>query len=516
MNQDEPFIPDTIDEQIDLLASMPLQSSLSPEEQVIQRLHTLYQADQRSTERVWGRLAPRLTEHDADAQTNPRRLQLINESHKERKHPMQSSLRSIRRTGSPRLAQVAAVIFAVLLVGSLLLVLHMAQSARLGTRSNQTTQTGSAPDSVPSLYISRSDGVYRLDARTRKVIWHTRIPGQSQQSVQSGQPQHPVAVQFSSSPMPMPGQRPGTPTVVGNAVYITANGRETALNRENGAILWSRTEPLGMAYLYTDSGLLYFTTNGDFIYAVNPANGAIVATYKPLPGQEFWGGPVVAGGILYYVSHDSILYALRLPKETLLWQQPLSNYRLTFPPYFHDIVIQNGVVYVPVAPMSSQKGKIDAFAAQNGKPLWQSPAIIAAGSTSAITVTDTMVYAANWTGYPDDSVMAFNIHSGALVWQEPFAGAETVQQVDSGLLYLVYDSSSNLGQVAALNATTGKMIWETTGNGFSMDGLLDGVVYGESLDTPNVTIYGLNASTGAQLWAMSEGSSSQWGGMAVA
>lgn len=486
MNQDESFTPDTVDELIDRLAATPLQESMPSEEQVIQRLHTLYQADQQSTERVWGRLALHLAEHDANAQIASRQSLSINEPRKERKHPMQSALHSTRRTVSPRLSQIAAVIFAVLLVGSLLLVLHMAQSARLGTRSNQMTQTGSAPDSIPGLYISRSDGVYRLDAQTRKVIWHTRIPAQ------------------------------GTPTVVGKSVYITANGRETALNRENGAILWSRKEPLGMDFLYADGGFLYFTTNEDFIYAVNPANGAIVATYKPLPGQEFWGGPVVAGGILYYVSANSTLYALQLPKETLLWQQPLSKYRLNFPG-FHAIVIQNGGVYVPVAPMnSSQKGHIDAFAAQNGKPLWQSKAIIMAGATSALTVTDTMVYAANWVDYPDDDVLALNIHTGALVWQEPFAGAMSVQQVDSGILYLAYDSSSNLGQIAALNATTGKMIWETTGNGFSMDGLLDGVVYGESLDSQNMTIYALNASTGAQLWSMAEGLSSQWGGMAVA
>lgn len=118
----------------------------------------------------------------------------------------------------------------------------------------------------------------------------------------------------------------------------------------------------------------------------------------------------------------------------------------------------------------------------------------------------------------DTDVQAFNIHTGALVWQRPFVGAMTVQQVDSGILYLVYDSSSNLGEVAALNATTGKTLWETNySNGFNVDGILDGVVYGESLEAKNIIIYGLNASNGTQLWMMSTGvPSSQWGGMVAA
>jgi hypothetical protein len=66
-------------------------------------------------------------------------------SHKERQPPLQPPFRSTRRTGTNRFAQVAAVVFAVVLVGSLLLVLHMAQAARTGTRPNQTTRTGVQP-----------------------------------------------------------------------------------------------------------------------------------------------------------------------------------------------------------------------------------------------------------------------------------------------------------------------------------------------------------------------------------
>ncbi len=494
MNHDEAFPPDTIDEQVDQFASVSSHESASPEIKVIQRLAAFYEADQHSTERVWKRLEPHLAADDAAAQPVSRSMATLHGSHKKRRPSLQPILRSAQWTGSFRFAQVAAVVFAVLLVGSLLLVFHMAQASRTATRPNQTTQTAGRPASPPGIYISRSDGVYRLNIQTRKVIWHAHVAGQSL---------------F------------GDPVVIGDTVYIIMDGPVSALDAQTGALRWSHNFHGRVTDLYVDDGLLYFNTlfplntlfpSSDTIYAVNPANGTITATYTPK--QAEWTRPVVVDDVLYYTavsagSRNSTLYAVQLPGEKLLWQLQLSNHVLFIAP--KGIIVQNGIVYVQVTQESpSNNGLIDAFDAHTGSKLWQSPAI--AGGLRIVTVTNEMIYAASFGG----ELLAFNIHTHALVWQKSFNTYDI--RAASGMLYIEYGRGS--GQLAALNATTGKLLWQQSkSNGLGLLGIFNGVVYGESWpnDGKDGTIYAFSASNGSQLWAMSTGVPNvQWGGMVAA
>lgn len=84
----------------------------------------------------WQRLASHLVEDVASAQPVKRP-----QSYTERRPAMQRAFRPAQQTGTNRFAQIAATMFAVLLVSSLLLVLHMA-------RSTQATQTGTASPSI--------------------------------------------------------------------------------------------------------------------------------------------------------------------------------------------------------------------------------------------------------------------------------------------------------------------------------------------------------------------------------
>ena len=174
---------------------------------MIPRLSALYTADQQSTERVWERLAQHLTEYNASVQAS-KLPETFQERHQANRPPMQPVSRLPRRMGSPRLMQVVAAVCAALLVGSLLWVLHLAQLAR-------TAQTAAPTASPPGLYINRSDGAYRLNTQTRKVIWHTHLAGQS-----------PFA---------------GIPVVIGDTLYITSGDTIAALDAQSGALRWSRT-----------------------------------------------------------------------------------------------------------------------------------------------------------------------------------------------------------------------------------------------------------------------------------
>lgn len=386
------------------------------------------------------------------------------------------------------MAQVAAVVVAVLLVGSLLLVFHMAQANRTAIRPHQTTRTAGQSASPSGIYISRADGVYRLNIQTRKVIWHTHVAGQSL---------------FA-----------GDPVVIGDTLYIITDGPVSALDALTGALRWSHDFHGRVIDPYLDKGLLYFRTLlplSNALYAVNAANGTIIAIYTPDHGQE-WGSPIVVKGVLYYVAgsaYPSTLYAVQLPEEKILWQQKLSNVSLVPP---RAIFVQNNVLYIQFSSVehSSLQGKLETFDAHTGNKLW--PPLTLAKGVRIITITDTMIYAATFDG----NLLAFDAHTYTLVWQKPFDVGYL--EVASGKLYIDY--GRNGVQLAALNASTGKLLWQQSkSNGLGLVGILNGVVYGENWpnDGKDGTIYAFSASNGSQLWTMSIGVPNvQWGGMIVA
>ncbi len=478
MNHEEAFPPDRVDEQVEQFTYASLHMSLPPGMEVIPRLSALYKADQQSAERVWERLAQHLASSTPEAITVPDR-------YKEREQPIPPSSRLSRHTGSSRLAQVAAILFAALLVGSLLWVFHLAQSTR--TTQTPTTTATMLAGSPHGIYISRSNDVYRLDIRTRKVIWHTHIAGKTRFALIS--------------------------VLIGNTVYVIpgAGGPLTALNAQTGAVRWSRTFKENVLLPTMDDGLLYVRDFFDrrTIYAVNPANGALIATYTPKQGV--WNSPIVVHGILYYEA-GSRLYAMQLPGEKLLWQQQLSNQFL-----FDGLSVQYGVVYASFMQCEcgghDQVGLIDAFDAQTGHKLWQSPALPRGVRT--IAVTDEMIYVAAF-----GELVAFDRHSHTIAWSQPLNTFDLV--VASGTLYMTFDKGNDPNEgFAALDARTGKLLWQKinrAGGGAELAGVLGGIYYGVGVsnDGKEVTLYALNASNGSQLWTMpGEVPYLQWGGMTV-
>lgn len=392
-----------------------------------------------------------------------------------------------RETRFPRIARFMQATTAVLIVGALiagfLFVFAMRHAA-----PGRTTKIGAHSGTPSGIYINRSDGAYRLNIQTRKVIWHTHVAEQSQ---------------FSASPV-----------VIGDSVYITAGTTVSALNAQTGTLRWSHKFSQSVGSPSIDDGLLYFAESGfssSVLYAVNPATGEIIATYTPIQGQKYWSSPIVVNSVLYYTTTPN-LYAVQLPGENLLWQQPVGNHMQ----FLGEISVLNGVVYTQVMRYQqgkqSQAGFIEVFDAQNGHQLWQSPPLPRMVRTA--TVSDTMIYAAAF-----DELAAFDIHTHALIWHQPFNTYSILEA--SGNLYISYAPNNvDLFEIAALNATTGKLLWKTNNsNGIELTDVLNGVIYGVgwSSDGKEGTVYALNASTGSQLWTISTGVPfSQWGGMVVA
>ncbi len=481
MQHDEVFSPESIDEQIEQWASLSSSEVVPPEFEVIPRLSSLYQADQQSTERVWQRLAQHLTKHDANVQSTSKLSAAFPSRPEAERPPRQRVSYLSKHTGSSWLTQVAAILVAALLVGSLLGVLSL-------MHTNHTTHIASMLLATPpGLYFNRLDDVSRLNAQTRKVIWHTHLAGQSR-----------IA---------------GKLVLIGDTVYITSGGTLWALDASNGAMRWSRSFYGSGLSLAMDKGLLYIDVffGKMSLYTVNPNDGAITATYTPPQGG--WNTPTVVDGVLYYTVGPR-LYAVQLSDEKLLWQQQVDTHSL-----IEGLSVQNDIVYAQVMgglDISSPGpvGLIVAFDARSGHKLWQSPAD--PRGVRIVSITDKMLYVATF-----NALLAYDVHIHKLLWQQPFNAGQML--LASGMLYLGnYTSGTDHAGFAALNATTGKLVWQKTndsGGGALLADVHDGIVYGTFWTGQGVgTIYALNASTGSQLWTMPTGATSAayWGGMAVA
>ncbi len=309
---------------------------------MIQQLHAHYEADKRSTEQMWERLTQHVTEHTITMQSDERSRGPLNGTHKERIQPMQLEVPSVKRKSSLRLGMIAAVFFTSLIVGSLLLLLqagHSSQTSSQPPASPACSQYYSGQDgsqlkntvSSHGLYLSKVGGVEKIDPQTCKSVWHTSIP--------STDPRSDV----------------GTPTVIGDTVYVVSD-RLFALDTRNGHIRWSHAD---MSWPFRADGLLY-AENGVItptaLLALNPSDGTIKATYQAPAGG--WNLPVVANGILYYTTTTGIS-AMRLSDKVPVWHQPIASNQL-----LEGLQVKNGIVYTQVLIIGGQWAQSDSIRCQ--------------------------------------------------------------------------------------------------------------------------------------------------------
>ncbi len=482
MKHDDEFMPESVEEQIDQLAYSLHQEPLSPSAQVIQQLHEYYEADTRSAERMWERLAPHVAKHTSTMQPVADKPRLSNEAHKERFQAMKSGILFAGWEGPSRLASVAAVLFVVLLVGSLLAVLQTAHFSHTGSQPNSGSQSNSHGSSH-ALYISKKGEVTKLDPQTRKSIWQTSIP-------------------LKSSSLDA-----GALVIIDDTVYLDDLADHFyALDARDGHIRWSH-EGLNVGLPKMVDGLLYvekgsLITGSQVLYALDPADGKIKATYKaPAKGGY---SPIVANGILYYAT-DTNLYAVRLSDQKQVWSKKLASTQ-----QLESLQVKNGLVYAQVMvmhPPTGTHGLIMAFDARTGEKRWESSAMPTGVRFSAIT--DTTLYSASI-----GSLDAFDAHTGKQLWHQ---NIDTFNiQVNSDTLYIGYMTAPMEGStgIAALRAGDGTFLWRANLAWQEADsplGLQDGVLYTTSNNGKNGAIDAFKTSDGSRLWHMPlSGDATQW------
>lgn len=244
------------------------------------------------------------------------------------------------------------------------------------------------------------------------------------------------------------------PTVGTTQVFVASDIGNThylrAIDAKTGFLIWqyTRDQPpecmCSQASILSD-GMLFAQSDGHSLYAFAPSGAAPSKRLWQFPGNGApLTSPVVADGLVVFGSGDHHVYALDAKTGAVKWTGT-TGYVFTADP-----AIGNGVVVI-----GDQGGNIDGFDLKTGKSLWSFPA-------GTIDVAAVIAGNAAYLVSEDHSVYALNIANGQQVWQYSMDDYAEYAPLLAGDLVV---AANRAGQLVALDATTGKLAWQTDLNG---------------------------------------------------
>jgi outer membrane protein assembly factor BamB len=208
--------------------------------------------------------------------------------------------------------------------------------------------------------------------------------------------------------------------------------------------------------------------------------------------------PVLANNVLYILSStDGKEYAFNATTGQQLWSVSIGWGKSGTPP---SNAVVNNVVYV------SGSQNLYALNAQTGATIWHFTRLHY--QPNAVTVANNVVY---FYFYVSSTLYALNAQTGTVIWK--VTGPLISPSYANGIVYTsAYDSSGNL-QAEALNAGTGKLLWQaglSSDNQFdyatSTPNIANGMVYYPAFleagdgTCSNTSIAALNVQSGAVIW----------------
>jgi eukaryotic-like serine/threonine-protein kinase len=263
--------------------------------------------------------------------------------------------------------------------------------------------------------------------------------------------------------------------------------------------VWTYTIPSPLSLIISPpvvSGpLVYVVTSDGILHALRTASGV-----EDWQGNAHLVSPSLADGILYF-SWQGMLYAVNAADRAALWRFPTGRDIESSP------VVADGVVYV-----GSDDGYLYAIEAHTGQLKWKFSA--GARVMSDPAVANGVIY---FTGQVQTSpagvdhvdfaghIYALDSANGELKWTFKPPGDMQTPVVADGMVYSVRASDAAIGPavVYALDGRSGKVIWQQSPepllSTLSVPVVANGYLYTGSDRTG--TLYALDARTGKQSWA---------------
>ena len=288
----------------------------------------------------------------------------------------------------------------------------------------------------------------------------------------------PVALALSLSASIGPGNRATLPPAP-RELYRIAWRRPFV---EPTALEWHPIEAGGVA-ADPALGLAIFGTRDGWLHAVRK-DRSLAWEYKASAG--FAGPPTVAGDTVYVGARDGRLYAFALDGGKLRWSYDTNEELGTRP------VLANGLVYV-----ASLQDTVFAVDASTGAFKWHHRREARSGfsirGAADVQVGDGRVFG----GYSDGAVLALDATTGRVLWERIVAPPGEQIDVDGlaladGKLY----AAAYSGVVAALDPKNGTTLWTTRLPGAHVVSAAKGLVFVVSPDA----VTALGSSDGVRVW----------------
>jgi outer membrane protein assembly factor BamB len=270
---------------------------------------------------------------------------------------------------------------------------------------------------------------------------------------------------------------------------LNRTGSTTKWGPDTNTTAWTYTTGGGITSSPAVADGKVFIGSDDWnVYALDAVTGAKLWNYAT--GGVVYSSPAYDNGVVYVGSNDTKVYALDATTGAKLWSFP------TFWGVWASPAVDNGVVYI-----SGMDGLVYAINADTGTLKWMSPWLNVSMSTSP-TVSGGLVYVGGLDAYYKGNVTALNATNGAIVWnyQLSYGPYFSTAAVVDGVLYIGTTGYT----VLALNAATGafKWIYVTGGMVNTSPAVSNGIVYAGSGDG---FVYALNASSGLLIWKYNTG-----------
>lgn len=419
---DEYFMPERIDEQIEhLRQTTPLDES-TDEAWLANALHRHYSVSVTSEDRA---ALARVQQRIAGGQHTVGTF----EDGSETLAPLVPS-NHIAHSRRSRLLRVLSSLAAVILVGTLI-------GAWLAVTRMATTPS-TLPTSIgQSLFVVQNGVAYRLDGSSGKVIWQDHLATSKKSGSANLQ-------------------------VVNNVVYVILDFDIYALNASNGAQIWHAANPTDKAYFYSviANGRLYLYSLDYTFSALNIADGSALWHNTTFITQGGYGFTVSDGNLYTKNDNGTTLYTLDGATGQVRWHLYLSQYSLLDPP-----LVANGVMYV------ASGNLLYALNEQNGEINWKRT-IPVMGGFAASYLADGVLYVTNDSPVvavgsigsqpvvDNRNFFAYNVQSGQLLWTAQ-PGYNTIFNlpITNGLL-LAARNYNGAYSIAGLNPQTGKVVWQ--------------------------------------------------------
>ena len=252
-----------------------------------------------------------------------------------------------------------------------------------------------------------------------------------------------------------------TPAVVDDTVYAGSNDRHLyALDAKTGRPRWAFATRGGVASSpLVSAGRVWFTDATNSIYALNSGTGRLIwklATGRDLPvvgGWDFYqSSPTLADGVLFIGSGDGRLYALRSSTGKQVWTFATRGRVHTSPAVWGRYVVfgsMDGALYA----LDRNTGKLLWKYQTDTRPPYPMTGVFIGSPTIAADIG--LVFA----GCRDGHLYAFDLASGKLRWRldEQSSWVVSTPAYEDGV---VYTSTSDTRLIEAVDARTGKLLWQ--------------------------------------------------------